>query len=777
MTFPPSSVIAWALLLPLGASALSAQAPMARSGPSMSDTLPWGAEVEAGRYWHAVNAFRAADFGGPMAPGDQLALARAEAGWSNWEGVVSRLEGEPWLDRFESGEGRFLLGRAYEETSEPGKAAEAYRGFLTVAGLGDGRALVARIRLSRLLAEADGVGDSLLAHLDDFPAGADDLRSWTALELARARVDEGDPAGVRALLERIGDRQAINRTWDLLPRALLERGDSTGALEEYERNLAELDRADARAATWSRIGNLRSALGDTAGARDAFLNTLELTSEGSDAVQAGVGLVSLGVTTDAFALQVARTLYGANRYEDALEAYDRFLELASTPDQIGARERFERGRVLARLRKDSEAVDELLPLVDDPTVGGNAVAELLRVRKRQRRSSDVANLEARLVDRHPEHRDAVEIVFRRADAAHDEGRLTEAMALYRQTIAMNPRAERAELSRMRLGQIHITRGDLVSAAEVFEAHLAEVPDGRSVDEAAYWAAWTRLEIGEREMAASHVDRVFELDPISYYAVQTAKLLEVPYRIPVAQRSPSMAPAWIAAGLDRIDILKAAGLSQTERVYVDLLVERAGNTADYLLHLAKGLHLRDWNWRALDLGWRVRRSGRDWDRMLLEVLYPFPHEAIIRSEAEEWGVDPFLVAGLIRQESAFWAQARSGANARGLMQVLPETGGSLARRIGPKPFHAAVLYQPDVNLHLGTAYLRDMLRRYDNQLPLVLSAYNAGPTRANRWRRRFPEASDPVRFTERIPFRETRGYVKNVTRNREIYAFLYGDRAE
>ena len=66
----------------------------------------------------------------------------------------------------------------------------------------------------------------------------------------------------------------------------------------------------------------------------------------------------------------------------------------------------------------------------------------------------------------------------------------------------------------------------------------------------------------------------------------------------------------------------------------------------------------------------------------------------------------------------------------------------------------------------------MSRRYDGELPLVLSAYNAGPTRATRWRR-YPEASDPLRFTERIPFTETRGYVKSVRRNLGLYRVLYG----
>jgi len=143
------------------------------------------------------------------------------------------------------------------------------------------------------------------------------------------------------------------------------------------------------------------------------------------------------------------------------------------------------------------------------------------------------------------------------------------------------------------------------------------------------------------------------------------------------------------------------------------------------------------------------------------------------EAQDAGLDPFLMAGLMRQESAFWREALSRADARGLMQLLPATGSELARARGPRGFDADEhLYRPEVNIHLGMAFFSDLRRRFGEDLSILLSAYNAGPTRALRWRE-FPEAGDLPRFVERIPFSETRGYVKSVLLNREIYAWLYG----
>ena len=193
----------------------------------------------------------------------------------------------------------------------------------------------------------------------------------------------------------------------------------------------------------------------------------------------------------------------------------------------------------------------------------------------------------------------------------------------------------------------------------------------------------------------------------------------------------------------------------------------------MLRLAEALIERGFTIDGINLGWALLEDEGGWDRQLLHVTFPFPYRELVRREAAEWGVDPLVLAAIIRQESAFKADIVSRAGAIGLMQVMPPTGEQLARTHGPLPFEEIALTKPEVNLHLGAAFFVEMSARYDNDLPLVLSAYNAGPTRATRWRS-YPEASDPLRFTERIPFDETRGYVKNVRRNLGLYRALYGD---
>lgn len=151
-----------------------------------------------------------------------------------------------------------------------------------------------------------------------------------------------------------------------------------------------------------------------------------------------------------------------------------------------------------------------------------------------------------------------------------------------------------------------------------------------------------------------------------------------------------------------------------------------------------------------------------------LLFPRPYEELITAASREHGVDPSLVLALIREESFFRSDARSPANAYGLMQLLQGTARQVADGSGLKVM-ARDLYDPEINVRLGLEYLKTLLERYDGRLYLALAAYNAGPHRVDQWRRDFPLA-DEEEFIEMIPFSETRNYVKNILRNYFFYRY-------
>lgn len=166
----------------------------------------------------------------------------------------------------------------------------------------------------------------------------------------------------------------------------------------------------------------------------------------------------------------------------------------------------------------------------------------------------------------------------------------------------------------------------------------------------------------------------------------------------------------------------------------------------------------------------------WPRAPVEVLrlfYPPSYAELVRPEAARAGMPPGLALALIKQESGFDPGAVSRVGARGLMQLMPQTGTEQARKEGLKGFHPDSLFVPAVNIRLGVAYLRDVLRRNHGSIEFALAQYNAGPTALDRWMPRL-EGRPPEEAVEDIGFAETREYVKRVSANWRTYQVLWGE---
>jgi soluble lytic murein transglycosylase len=154
----------------------------------------------------------------------------------------------------------------------------------------------------------------------------------------------------------------------------------------------------------------------------------------------------------------------------------------------------------------------------------------------------------------------------------------------------------------------------------------------------------------------------------------------------------------------------------------------------------------------------------------KILFPQPYWDAIEQGAARNGLDPYMVASLIRQESEFNPGAISNANAWGLMQLLPSVGRSMAKEEGIRHFNDGELLNPETNIRLGTRYLKQTLDKFDGQAPYAFAAYNAGGSRVTDWEA-IGKYHGMDEFVESIPFTETREYVQAILRNESIYREL------
>nr|WP_243457712.1 lytic transglycosylase domain-containing protein [Ottowia testudinis] len=221
----------------------------------------------------------------------------------------------------------------------------------------------------------------------------------------------------------------------------------------------------------------------------------------------------------------------------------------------------------------------------------------------------------------------------------------------------------------------------------------------------------------------------------------------------------------------------------------------------LLAIALGLRgdgVREWNyWTNLHvpggMGDRELLAAADfacarqvWDRCInasertksfmdFGQRFPTPHRDAVVRQSQAIGLDPAYVYGLIRQESRFVTDARSGAGASGLMQVMPATARWTARKIGLDGFVPSMINDRDTNILIGTNYLKLALDDFQGSMPMAAAAYNAGPGRPRNWRNG-PVLEGAI-WAENIPFNETRDYVKKVLSNTTDYAGLFSGRAQ
>jgi len=518
-----------------------------------------------------------------------------------------------------------------------------------------------------------------------------------------------------------------------------QRGDLPTLAATLDRLLDLATIPSYRASLLLQRGRVEQQRGDAAAARADFARAIDEAPTSPAAALALDELAALGVAETVPIERRAAILFSAGRYREAVTAFTALL--ASDPTRAEAWYQ----RAIARVRAGDLAagIEELTAMADRYP--------------QDTRAPDALVTAATLLERRNE---------------------PAAEVLYRRVLSQYPGTVAARQARFRLGLLAFARGAHDGARDLWRAD-AEAGDPR----AAYWYGKALAASGEPAGAHAWWSRAYQRDPNSFWGQRAADHLSGRTTIlqqPVAPLSLDSEADVVLAWLDGRGENLAAAREEIEKTAAPrraLLLLDAGlrEAAGWEVDAAR-TELRDrpvslavFGWLLLERGeaayaYRIGGDLATDERVPEQVraclLAPIPYPEVLVAASERFGIDPLLLAALIRQESGFEPTAVSPAGARGLTQVMPETAAALARQLGLSNWDPADSFSPETSIMLGAAELAQRLRQFHGDLVLTLASYNAGPGAVQQWLAERP-TSDPDLFVAWIPYRETAEYVQRV----------------
>jgi soluble lytic murein transglycosylase len=640
-----------------------------------------------------------------------------------------------------------------------------------------------------IAAYQQGDADQVIGELDDTalrgPVG-DHLRLIVADALAR----RGDLAGARAVLIALADHHADSR---LAPRALLQASTlASGAADEpgAQATLLRLldaypDSSEVPEALYL-LGQSAEALGRGDHAVHSYreLMVLAPTTGWADGAAdrlgalAATGIAIPSLTIDQRVDRAERLLRGGVPKTAADEA-ERIVAEAADPSVLvrALRVIADGAQRLGRHEAAAKMLALAIPRVPATRQPGLRLEEarlLLRAGQRERAFATLDRVAATGSDG-----EIAEALWMRAQALEDARRPTEAAVVYRALATRFPKREIAGAALWRLGWSAYLKGDVGTAAQEW-ARLVDSGNRNYRLAALYWRGRAIDESRNRGQAQALYTQVLGEAPRSYYGLLalgragSARATAFPSRLTLPA-NPTEAVA-NDPGFARVDFLRRLGLVESALEELEDVIKRS--TGDPVrLYGFSGAYVRDERYHmALRISRRyfsaLAISGDPaLPRAFWEMLYPFGWRNDVTAAAQRYGLDPFLVAAVIREESSYYPRALSRAGARGLMQLMPATARPMAEHRGLSFAGGDLLDDPGANLDIGTAFLAGLMREFKDAR-LAVAAYNAGPGRVRQW---WPSrsTSDLEAWVEQIPFDETRQYVKRVMFSWEEYRRLYG----
>lgn len=626
--------------------------------------------------------------------------------------------------------------------------------------------------------------DRLKFAADNFPA----LGDYALFYLALAQQGQGDLNASADTLDRLvrsyPDSVMIDRGEIILADNLLKLGRNAEASAVASRLIARTPEASieqrariAEASALITLGNPKSAYADAMELRDKYPRS----------------------DSDGEARMIVRSLLASNPElaDTASLAYHREeSELLLREGDLSAAQ--EQARAGLAMEPEQSVRAELLwvtarALKGEPDRARRAILEYLRIAPRG--PDAPAALEAlaliywhddqydlaratlnRLVANFPASERAPGAMLRIGRIFEEQHQLDSARAQYRRLAARYPGSDSAEDARFRIPWTLYLARNYRSAAAGFKLAGARAKDATNLDMCEYWRARALENAGDSTDARAIFAKLADSTDSNYYPeLASRRVAGARPDLPAASApDPEYGAAPAVTGvaeyhMARLQTLRAMGLKELEPGELKALEEHAGGTVEMRRFVLAGFASADAWYDAIVAATHMEKNGQMSHAVAERVRYPRAYWDLFASASTRLALDPYLVLALARQESLFNPNATSSSNARGLMQLIPSTAKKMASEHGMDS-EAIRLYDPSVNVELGTAYLKNLLEMFGGNAFRAVAAYNAGEHAVSKWVAEFSDADDE--WVENIEYKETREYVKKVIGGRREYLLLY-----
>jgi len=483
----------------------------------------------------------------------------------------------------------------------------------------------------------------------------------------------------------------------------------------------------------------------------------------------------------------AETFYIAKRWREASTEFASLLPKLSGTDHQRADLRIVQCEV--ELGGKVEQLSEIS--LTDPELDAERLFSLEQAYRTQKLEMQMLDDVDQLVKRYPQSSWTADALFGAGNFYWVNLDRARAAEFYRRSLDISPDGRNAQTAEWRLAWIAY-RDRKPEAADMLESYVRRYPQSSYVQDALYWLGRSYERSGNLEHARNFYLAGANRFPLTYFGAKSAERLrpepegigaspvkpaDMLLTIPPAPPVPALDQPVAAAAEERQARARAlSDIAFDSSAELEYRAAYATTHAPKFLIDAAGAAIAAGHYGAGMAEVRqaipqleARRIG-DIPNDAWRAAFPLPYELNLRSSAARNQLDPMLVAGLIRQESAFDTKAMSHAGAIGLMQVEPETGLKMAHELKVR-YARTRLTDPGYNLQLGSRYLANLIQAFGTP-EAALAAYNAGEDHVMEWTTGQNYLETPE-FVESIPFTETREYVQIVIRNSEVYRQIYG----